>query len=148
MNKYHLLFAALSIFSSVFAHSQETIIEVFVDGPLEVPALPNAQIDVYDLSMPEKVKDTLLPTMPEDPVQAKLIAREFLNSPAGAHFQNSLRAAYAGKLKTIKYQVKKIPAIVFEEGRYVIYGSTDIIGAMHTYDQFLRMNRFQVQSNE
>lgn len=132
-----LVVLALSLPLSVSA--EPTQIEVFVEQPLSTPVIPNTKISIFDLSQVEAVRATS-PKFPADPLIAKGMAEKWLTSSEGKQYISTLKLAYAGRIKMVTYGVLKLPAIVFDNGKYVIYGTTDLLQAVQDYDEFRRKN--------
>lgn len=116
-------------------NSHATTIELFVDQPIRIPSDYEHQIIVHDLSAPERLSQQYLPELPPNPESAKKIAMEFFASEKGQEYQDKLKAAYQHKTLLMRYNVQKIPAIVFDEGDAVIYGLTDVEKALTIYQQ-------------
>jgi len=131
---FFLFLVALSISSVAVA---QTAIEVFADEPVNVPSISNAVIRVFDLSRVETVRESA-PHFSGDPVKAEMEAIVWLGSPAGKQHMDSLQAAYAGHINMMSYGLQKIPAIVFDKGKFVIYGTTDVVLATKDYQDFMR----------
>ena len=120
----------------VNAATPMTKIEVFVEHPLVVAGIPNTDITVFDLSRKDAVKASA-PKFSPNATDAQELAKAWLNSPEGKSYIVNLRAAYTGHTKMISYGVLKIPAIVFDGGKFVIYGTTDIQQAVMDYDNYV-----------
>ena len=114
----------------------QTTIELFVDHSLLAPSIPNAIIVVFDLSRVAALEEDT-PDFPPDPMLAQAQAQTWLESSAGKNHLMDLKAAYAGHEKMVNYRLQKIPAIVFNEGKFVVYGTTDIPQAVRDYDHYL-----------
>lgn len=115
----------------------QTAIEVFVDQPLMTPSIPNAVVVVFDLSRETTVKKSL-PRFSVDPTLATAQAKAWIASPDGKKYVEAVKAAYVGREKMMNYELQKIPAIVFDHGKYVIYGTTDVAHAIENYQQYRR----------
>lgn len=128
-----VMLAGLLLGFAVSSSHAQTFIEVFTN----LPALIDVPTDVttvhYDLSEVSRLKQTGLPKLPPDQDQAMKIAKAFFATPEGEALKSKMRAAMRGQQKMMKYQIKKIPAIVFDEGKYVVYGSTDVFDARRLY---------------
>lgn len=121
------------------AHTQaQPVIEVFTDMPALIDSLPDARVIHFDLSAADRLKGSVLPRLSPNQEQAMLQAKAFFTSPAGIAFKNDIREALRGQQKMIQYQLKKIPAVVFDDGQYVVYGSTDVVEARRLYRLHLR----------
>ena len=134
------IFVFICLFSCVVVRADVIKFEVFVDDldQVKLTQPPQSEVTVFDLSAPEKLKRSMLPTFAADPEQAEKSARAFLASSAGKSFQQQLIQSYTVQIRLSKYQLAKIPAVVFENGTYVIYGTTDLALAMERYQNFIR----------
>jgi integrating conjugative element protein (TIGR03757 family) len=112
-----------------------TRIEVFSEGPLELPRLPYTDITHYDLTAPQQVKRQLPRLTATDEQTAAAQAKRWIHSPAGQAFSEQMRSAYDGHVKAMHYRLEKTPVIVFDEGEYIVYGSTNIRRALLLYRQ-------------
>ena len=131
-----LLFVSLDAYAEIAV----TKVEVFVEHPLAVSGIPNTDITVFDLSRKDAVKATA-PHFPPNPETAQTMAKAWLESPEGKAFVLNLKAAYAGHSRMIAYEVLKVPAIVFDKGKYVIYGTTDVMQAVRDYDDYIKSHK-------
>ena len=118
----------------------QTTIEVFVDKALVVPLIPNANINVLDISRAELLQKNI-PTFSPDATIAKSQATAWFASPEGKDHIAQVKEAYMAHQKMIMYGIQKIPAIVFEHGKFVVYGITDVRQAVADYDQFIRTHK-------
>lgn len=132
----HLFYLPLLLSITISVHAQ-TLIEVFTDAPTQLGNLPGTEVIHYDLSAPQKIKEKYLPALPGDIERAKQIMKDYLTSPQGKEFQVAIREAYRGHEKMVRYQLEKIPAVVFDEGKYAVYGITDISKAVMLYKAHL-----------
>lgn len=114
-----------------------TKVDVFVERPLAVKGIPNTDITIFDLSRKDVVQATA-PRFPPNPEIAQAMAKQWLESPEGQTYIADLKAAYTGHAKMIEYGVLKLPAIVFDNGKFVIYGTTDLMLAVRDYDHFMQ----------
>lgn len=113
-------------------------IEVFTQNLASINTVPEFDIIHYDLSEPDRIKKQLAPVLPANESIALDRAKVFLKSEAGKQYMKAMRDAYRGRQKMLQYQLAKLPAIVFEEGRYVIYGSTDVVQALTLYQHYIQ----------
>lgn len=109
------------------------LVEVFSDNAIAASGLPGYQINYFNLAEPEEVKAAYLPVLPPNLEQATSIMNAFMQSDRGRLFQQKIREAYRGHQLMVSYQLEKIPAIVFDKGRYVVYGTTDVRQALVIY---------------
>ena len=125
------LFKTLVIASSLLAGTAQAItIEVFTHHPSKVKQISGHQVRTHDLSAPDKVKG---PRFSANATQAEKEAKAWLHSAAGQRHIQELRDAHKGHTQAIKYQLKKVPAVVFEGGKYVVYGTIDVRQALQDY---------------
>lgn len=132
MKKLNSIFGILLLVIGSSVHAQN-MIEVFTDEPVDFSQL--SSITHYDLSEPDRVRRTMSLKLPPNEEEATRIAQAWFNSPAGLAYQKAMMKAYKGKQKLIAYQLLKTPAIVFDAGKYVVYGTTDLSQAIYIYQQ-------------
>lgn len=119
-------------------HAQDArVIEVFTDEPAFVDRLAGATVVHYDLSELDRLKKTGLPRLPANESQAKEMAIAFFASPEGAKFKEDIKGAMRGHQKMMRYSLQKIPAVVFDQGKYVVYGTNDVAEAARLYQVHL-----------
>ena len=128
------LLTILLIGMSTMVHAQ-VLVDVFHWGELtkEIRLL-DATIRVHNLNAPNEI-NRQLPRFAGTPVQAEKVAGNWVQSDEGKAFTEALRVAYDGHMLARKYKIQKAPAIVFDSGKYVVYGSTDIRHALLLYRQ-------------
>lgn len=107
-------------------------IEVFTHYADRVAKVPGYSIQVHDLSAPKKIAT---PKFSANETVARREAVAWLKSQAGQQHIQNVRQAHSGHTKAMKYQLKKIPAVVFNNGTHVVYGTTDVRKALQDYYQ-------------
>jgi integrating conjugative element protein (TIGR03757 family) len=134
INKIVAMALLTSIGFSLPSHAQDArMIEVFTDQPAFVDRLAGATVVHYDLSELDRLKQTGLPHLPANESLAKEKAIAFFASPEGAKFKEGIKGAMRGHQKMMRYNLQKIPAVVFDQGKYVVYGTTDVAEAARLY---------------
>lgn len=129
-----LLWICLIVFGvALQTVNAQTQIEIFSDAAIPAENISGVEVIYYDLSEPEKVKAKYLPVLPSDVERATQIFQSFLVSAEGVEFQQVMKEAYRGHQKMVSYQLEKIPAVVFDQGQYVVYGITDVNKARALY---------------
>lgn len=128
-----IMLAGLFLVFAASSSQAQTLIEVFTDLPALIDAPTDVKTVHYDLSEVTRLKQTGLPKLPPNQEQAMKMAKAFFATPEGEAFKSEMRAAMRGQQMMMKYQIKKVPAIVFDEGKYVVYGSTDVFDARRLY---------------
>ena len=120
-------------------------VEVFLDGNVNPVQLPGIEVVVYDLDEVTRFKNQAKTFRGED---AEAQARRFIESPAFDAYQNELKRVYTPIMKMVEYQLMKVPAVVFEEGRYVVYGTTDVRQALQDYRNFLATESYEANKGK
>lgn len=128
------IFIILSMSPMAFG---QPLIELFSDKSVATPSIPGVAIMVFDLSRVEELRKST-PHFSVDSRRAEMQAIAWLGSPEGKQHIDSLQAAYTGHVKMMTYDIQKIPAIVFDQGKFVIYGTSDIALALADYDRFMK----------
>lgn len=88
-------------------------------------------VAIYDLSARKRLEADLSRGLPGDPALAQVMVRERvlrLSEP----MKQALIDAHQGELNARQYQIRQVPAVVFD-GRYLVYGTTDLTEALQTY---------------
>lgn len=125
---------------SVSAAAESTLIEVFADGPVEVPRVPNATVIAYDVDIDARAERTR-PRFNADSVEeAQAMAFAWRNSPAFNDYAEQMLDLYAPLERLTQLQLTKVPAVVFDES-FVVYGTTDIGQAIDDYLNFNKRER-------
>jgi integrating conjugative element protein (TIGR03757 family) len=86
-------------------------------------------IDTYNLDAHKNLEIEISSDLPKDPVEAQRIANKRIAKLDQAEVLN----LFKGTMLMFQWDIKKIPAFVFEEGKYVIYGVTDTSTAIKRY---------------
>lgn len=128
------LLTILLIGMSTMVHAQ-VLVDVFHWGEITKQIrLPDARIRLHNLNAPNEI-NRQLPRFTGAPAEAEKAAGNWVQSDEGKVFTEALRAAYDGHMLAREYKLQKAPAIVFDNGKYVVYGSTDIRHALLLYRQ-------------
>ncbi|HAD31344.1 MAG TPA: TIGR03757 family integrating conjugative element protein [Methylophaga sp.] len=132
---HKLALIAVTLFTTT-ANANQLIVEAFYDKDTRLLNVQMAErianVKAYDLSAPDQFEKQLSEGLSSDPTLAQKQAKERIEQH-GNEIQHQLMAAYEGALIAMKYEIKKIPAIVFNGGEYVIYGVTDVNKAISMY---------------
>ena len=133
-----MILSAITAMAALPALAQAAEIEVFTQRPLPASSVrvPGHTVVVHDLSEPQRLQDQL-PSFAGTPQEAARQAQQWAERHA-QDFAKRLQVAYQGHTKAMEYQITKLPAITFESGRYVVYGTTDLRRALQDYQQFLK----------
>lgn len=117
-------------------------IEVFTDRtrPVRIPTtlrqdLQRHHVDLrlFELDAPAELEDHLSAGLPADPVQAEGMARQRLQALGKERLDARIQEVYGGLLQAVAYELDRYPAIVFDGGRGVVYGVTDLAQALAHY---------------
>lgn len=134
---HKLALIALTLFTNT-ANANQLMVEAFYDKDTRLVNVHLAErvasIKTYDLSAPESFEDMLSEGLSDDPAVAQEQAKQRIEQ-RGNEIQQQLMAAYEGGLKTMQYDIDKIPAIVFNGGEHVIFGVHDVNKAISIYKE-------------
>lgn len=117
------------------------VIEVIVrdaDRVIGLATLRQQGYDVklYNLDAPKQLFADLSQNLPANPEAAKRTLEQRMQQHGRQALQQQLIAAYQGLSVAIQYQVDRYPAVLFDQGRAVIYGVTDLQQALDLYRQW------------
>lgn len=131
---YKFLLMTFLICMSAMVNAQVQV-DVFHWGDIKKDSrLPAATIRLFNLNAPTEI-NRQLPRFTGAQAQAEKAAGDWVTSSEGKVFTEALRSAYDGHMLARKYKLQKAPAIVFDSGKYVVYGTTDIRHALLLYRQ-------------
>jgi integrating conjugative element protein (TIGR03757 family) len=87
------------------------------------------EIEVFNLDELSNIETEVTKNLPNNPVEAERLANERMGS------LNKTRAMklFKGVALLIEWDIKKLPAFVFGEGQYVIYGVTNTATAINRF---------------
>lgn len=123
-----LLIVAVGFATALGAEAPSpSAIELFTDSTAFRP-VGAGRFPVYDLSAPRRMEAELGRSLPASPQAAAAVAKSRI-----AASQNALRAAFAGHAKAAEYGITKVPAVVFDRGAAVVYGTADVGAALRLY---------------
>ncbi len=139
-----ILLLALSLNGYGNEHSKDTtvFIEVFTSGQFPIRGSETSgvrnnalgTITHYDLDGIYQLQQTLSQGLPNDPVQAKQLVLQRLQSMDAA-LSHRLENAGNGLVQALHYGIDRTPAIVFDH-QAVIYGVTELDDAKEQYSQW------------
>jgi len=118
----------------VSAHTKAADVLVFTDQ--RHPVFVSNDVPVIYLDAAAEIEAELASGLPADPQRAETIARQRL-SDGGTNLQARLASAYQGVVDAWNLGISKLPAVVVE-GRYVVYGDTDVARATVTIEAYRR----------
>lgn len=123
-----LLIVAVGFATALGAEAPSpSAIELFTDSTAFRP-VGAAPFQVFDLSAPRRMEAELGRGLPASPQAAAALAKSRI-----AASRTALRAAFAGRAKAAEYGIAKVPAIVFDRGAAVVYGTADAGAALALY---------------
>lgn len=134
--------SVLIIFGIIFAPSanaEKLVVEAFHDNQTKLINTELAQrvayVSVYNLSAPDNLEKQLSTGLNNDANVAQKQAQEKI-AAGGAKLKKAFRDAYEGSMQAMKYNIQKLPAVVFNAGEGgVIYGVSDVNKAIKIYKQ-------------
>jgi integrating conjugative element protein (TIGR03757 family) len=95
----------------------------------EVAAEYQFNIEVFNLDELSNLEAEVAKDLPKDPVEAERVANERM----GSLDKEKAMRLFKGVALLIQWDIKKLPAFVFGDGEYVIYGVTDTATAIKRY---------------
>ena len=112
-------------------------IDVFTNDAYKVNSLKAAgsqgwNIQLYNMDQYLKLKKEMSFSRPNTESQARAIAEEKMKNVSVERLRVSLR----GAMKAVQYDIRKIPAVVFNGGEAVVYGVRDIDVAINMYERW------------
>lgn len=141
MRVSRLIIACLLLGSSAAMSEPLKAVHVFSDEPVEVPHFPSVDITVYDLSKASYHKNNPLVIPARTPEEAQAIAQNVESLPQYQQHVESVRKAYLPYQIMGELGISRLPAIVFNKGTHVVYGTTDIMQAIEDYKIFTQRNK-------
>jgi integrating conjugative element protein (TIGR03757 family) len=116
-------------------------IEVIIGDDDNVTGLANLlqqgyDVKLYDLDVPKKLFAALSRNLPADQAAAKRTLERRMQQYGRQTLQQQLMDAYQGLSVAIQYRIDRYPAVLFDRGRAVIYGVTDLQQALSLYRQW------------
>lgn len=134
----------LLLSSNAYSYEPVQLVEVFVNKKVPVQSGfkntlgESVEVVVYDLSGPEKYEDDLSKGMDFTNSTHEEITNAVLkrvNGMSKQYMDEYVVRSYKGLLKATEYKITKIPAIVFNNGKNVIYGVADISKAIQLHQK-------------
>ena len=86
-------------------------------------------IKTYNVDAHKNLERQISANLPKNPVEAQRIANERIEKLE----QAEVLSLFKGTILLLQWDIKKLPAFVFEDGKYVIYGVTDTSTAIKRY---------------
>lgn len=93
-------------------------------------------VKLYNLDAPKQLFVSLSQHLPANQTAAKRTLEQRLQQHGRQALQQQLITAYQGLSLAMQYQVDRYPAVLFDQGRAVIYGVTDLEQALSLYRQW------------
>jgi integrating conjugative element protein (TIGR03757 family) len=87
------------------------------------------EIEVFNLDELSDIEAEISNNLPKDPVEAERIADERM----GSLDKTKAMRLFKGVALLIEWDIKKLPAFIFGEGQYVIYGVTNTATAINRF---------------
>ena len=110
-------------------------IEIFSTSKRPVHADPGRKQSTYHLDALSLLEQALSQDLPSDPDKAKALALERVAAMEQA-LQDDVENAVEGLSLATAYGLRQLPAIVFDKGRYVVYGVENLERAIIIYQDF------------
>lgn len=135
-NTGHLLVtAACMLMVSVHIQAGDALVFTGQRYPIDVPD----GVSVIHLDTAAEIEAELASGLPPDPRRAEAIVRQRLGN-GGTDLQARLAIAYQGVVDAWSLGITQIPAVVVD-GRYVVYGDTDVTRAIASIEAYRKAQR-------
>ena len=129
-----LLLITLIASPTAFAASERSeprSIEIFITSEMAISG-SQASATVYELDGLAALDRELSEGLSGDPAKAQRQALERINALGGG-VRSRAEQAIGGLVLAQEYGITKLPAVVFDEGISVVYGTTDVGQAIEIY---------------
>lgn len=118
--------------SQGIAETKETII--FTNNNNLLLGTPTNTV-IYNLDDPERLISNAFSSLPSDRKTAEKHSQKVMSSKNWQQQDAALRESFKGVIKAWSLGIEKVPAIVME-GRFVVYGTTNVEVAREKLKQF------------
>lgn len=140
-----LAISAMMVAIPAQAGEQEPVVEAFFSDEFPVHGrdeLVNHGIEVrlYNLDDSKRLTSSLAVGLPPNQEQAKAALEQRFKNQGMDAVRNQFAQAFQGMIVGTQYGLDRYPAIVFDRGRAVVYGETDLVQALESYRQWQRKN--------
>lgn len=144
MRRSHLLLGLVLPLASIAAESRvPSRIEIISDAthPVENVAVvqkqlgSGASVRYFTIDAQARLDEALSNDLPVDPQQARAIALKRIQALDRPGLAKELSESFEGLLLAQRYGIDRYPAVVFDEGKSVVYGIADLREAVRLYQQ-------------
>ncbi len=144
MNRGQLLLGLVLPLASIAAESRmPSRIEIICDAAQPVENIATVQkqlgnrasIRYFTIDAQARLDEALSKNLPADPEQARAIALKRIQAIDRPGLAKELSESFEGLLLAQRYGIDRYPAVVFDEGKTVVYGVTDLREAVLLYQQ-------------
>ena len=91
---------------------------------------------LYNLDEGKRLLAGLSQNLPSNQDAAKVALEKRFQMMGEQSVQNRFQEAFKGNIKSVQYGLTRYPAVVFDGGKAVIYGVTDLVRALDLYRQW------------
>ena len=126
-----LLLQSLSVTNASEAFTKVTYLgtnQKTISNPNAVTEM-QFELEVYNLDELKNIEEEVTNNLPDDPVVAERLANERMDNLDQAKAMRMFESVAL----LIEWDIKKLPAFVFGEGEYVIYGVTETATAIKRF---------------
>lgn len=135
--KSALLTLSLALMSPAMLAADEahdpSLIEVFTTSDIQIDGAAHGAT-IFEIDGLAVLDQELSQGLPADPEEAKRLALQRIGE-LGDTLRSRAEQAAEGLSRAHNYGIKKVPAVVFDGGRSVVYGLTDLGEAVEIYRQ-------------
>lgn len=98
------------------------------------------EVKTYNLDDGKRLTANLAIGLPPNQEQAKAALEQRFKQQGMEVVKNQFMQAFQARITGLRYEISRYPAIVFDRGRAVVYGVTDLIRALEIYREWRRKN--------
>lgn len=133
-----LLLTSLFSFSFNICAAEQPFIEVITSDAYPVSGIPSIQrmgfsVNVYNLDDGNRLVTQIGANLPNNQNAAKKVLQQRFKKMGEQQVKAQFMQAYHGVILSMQYGLTRYPAVVFEQGRSVIYGVTNLNQAVNLY---------------
>ena len=110
------------------------------DYPYSNTAIAKASassLKLLNLDSAHNLEAQLSQNLPTNKALAEAKVKQHIATIGEAQFSQQLRAAYEPMIAAMRYGIDRYPAVIFDGGKAVVYGVTDLRAALNHYAHWL-----------
>lgn len=150
MMKKHIVLGLITLLSLMLsvaeARQDKPAIDIITSDQYPLSGLESARaqglsVNVYNLDDGKRLVKRLAGTLPPNQVAAKRQLENTFHRMGPAAVRKAFSKAFMAQQVAVQYGLKRYPAIVFNQGKAVVYGVTDVSQAIERYNAWKESQR-------